>query len=450
MLIILSDLHFTDGTTLTPVHPSAFKILADDVRSALKDKGVEEIHLVLLGDIFDLVRTDYWVKSVNESERPWNGTLDPATFMNKNTDTILNHYKAVLEAILNESKHHAARSFIEEVRSIAEAAEGKIRITYVIGNHDRAFNNFDELKRMIRDAFAPIRIDFANSLSAPEYGVIARHGHEWDDICSAWNLQGDATGSDTWQDRLDPAVNKVQNMGEVVTAEFMSGFVYEIMQSGDAILKELVSQADLVRPAMYVFEWLKWKTRDRLDDAQKTILVEALVKALGGLVNSTLADKWGAKLILELKAARTMLSQLGYSGLSLAAKVMKFASDGADSMYKGAKKEFSLIHDSRIQYLVYGHTHDARHDYFSASHFEMVKMYINTGTYLPLIQASEDSGYCKAHQMSLTFFYNQNEDTDERADKGPTVNIWNGIMRKEYKAVSAVSAAPEPVAVGTH
>jgi len=60
-------------------------------------------------------------------------------------------------------------------------------------------------------------------------------------------------------------------------------------------------------------------------------------------------------------------------------------------------------------------------------------MYINTGTLLRLIQrtASRD-GFSTASQMTMAFFYKTEEDKTARADRGPTLDLWNGIRRKTY------------------
>ena len=62
MLVILSDLHFSDGTTSVNVVPEVFtKILFPQINSKLSadaNKNINEIHIVLAGDIFDMVSTD--------------------------------------------------------------------------------------------------------------------------------------------------------------------------------------------------------------------------------------------------------------------------------------------------------------------------------------------------------------------------------------------------------
>lgn len=86
-----------------------------------------------------------------------------------------------------------------------------------------------------------------------------------------------------------------------------------------------------------------------------------------------------------------------------------------------------------IQYVVYGHTHDARSAYFSAFKNSRVRMYINTGTMLPLIRLSRDkSGFSTEHRMTMAYFHKDDEDTSGRKGAGPTLTLWNGIKRKEY------------------
>lgn len=60
MLLLVSDLHITDETTANNVNPEAFELLGAEIVDAAGRRGAREIHLVLLDDILDLVRSDYW------------------------------------------------------------------------------------------------------------------------------------------------------------------------------------------------------------------------------------------------------------------------------------------------------------------------------------------------------------------------------------------------------
>src|SRR4029078_3070700 len=104
MLVALSDLHLTDGTTASDISPDAFQILEREILAAASDRDAREIHLLLIGDIFDLVRTDYWHRreldgSLPVANPPWNGTLSPATGMNPAPDVEL-QFQASLQGIL--------------------------------------------------------------------------------------------------------------------------------------------------------------------------------------------------------------------------------------------------------------------------------------------------------------------------------------------------------------
>src|SRR5688572_19478701 len=87
MLVVVSDLHLTDGSTSRNPHGSAFELLGREIVEAATGRGsvdrATDIELVLLGDIFDVVRTDYW-QSLPSAERPWHGTLSRTTGMNTN------------------------------------------------------------------------------------------------------------------------------------------------------------------------------------------------------------------------------------------------------------------------------------------------------------------------------------------------------------------------------
>ncbi|MDO8785917.1 MAG: hypothetical protein Q7J12_06830 [Syntrophales bacterium] len=68
MLVFLSDIHLTDGSSGTTIEPRAFhkfcRILQDVVGNPQETK-IEEIEIVLLGDIFDVIRSNIWLRPEN-------------------------------------------------------------------------------------------------------------------------------------------------------------------------------------------------------------------------------------------------------------------------------------------------------------------------------------------------------------------------------------------------
>jgi UDP-2,3-diacylglucosamine pyrophosphatase LpxH len=449
MLAILSDLHLADGTTSTTVHPSAFEILRREIEAAARGNAAKSVQLLLLGDIFDLVRTDWWFDTANTppEKRPWNGQIDPATGMNSDQAEVERQFSAILSRILD---HPSTMGFIKVVQKLASSKViPNLAVTYVIGNHDRALNNFPALQKAIQAALK-VPVQFANSFIDPAYAVAARHGHEWDENCNARLLLKEVLQRGKKWDHLDPAINKIQALGEVITAELMSGLVWRVKQQGDNALTDLIKHVDLLRPATDVFQWIEWQARKHdLSDSQKQSLVQALRDSVSGVVDSDFGKLWdkvatdfivSGDLVDRLQLVRSRLKASGYEGLRECVKVLVAFNNLASSVvtekaedFEGAKVEFERLGPG-IQYLVYGHTHRARHDYLSGKPDGKVQMYINTGTYLPLLQTTKDGrGFAQSHQMTLTFFFNTNEDTNDRADAGPTVDIWNGIKRKQYR-----------------
>ena len=77
------DLHLTDGSTSRDPHETAFAVLGEEIATAAVGKEATELEILMQGDIFDLVRTDYWHRDPStDGRRPWIGALDPDTAMN--------------------------------------------------------------------------------------------------------------------------------------------------------------------------------------------------------------------------------------------------------------------------------------------------------------------------------------------------------------------------------
>lgn len=62
MITLFCDIHLSDETTSKNVAKEAFHILQDEIVNNVKHKKAKEVKIVLWGDIFDLMRTDYWLR----------------------------------------------------------------------------------------------------------------------------------------------------------------------------------------------------------------------------------------------------------------------------------------------------------------------------------------------------------------------------------------------------
>lgn len=458
MLVLISDLHLTDGSTALNVSPEAFTLLNRQISLMAKEHTATEVHIVLLGDIFDLVRTDYWHRNFHDdkiNQRPWRGALDPKTGMNKDAD-LQKQYGDVLECVL---KTKAAQKLMGMLNGLASMTTNqqlrvqKVKVTYVRGNHDRVFINFPALQKLVQEQYInKVDLAFASQVVAPPYGVLARHGHEWIDNKHGWQFHDKVLNrKNKLKDRFHEDAYKVMAIGEVVTAELAGGFIHRIKGKLPASLFTLLLDFNNLRPTTMLFEWLDWFAKtSQLKASHRQVLYDALKDSLDSILASEFAKKWddlqrdfvvSGDLVDRLELVRKR--GLGENFNEFRKNVDRFRPlfglfEGKDELFEGAQKEFEMIRKihSEIQYIVYGDTHRARHDYLSVDVKGPVHTYINTGTYLPLISRTLDGkGFASAKQMTMTFFFHEDEDTDNK-EGGPSVVYWQGIRRKQYKAVT--------------
>lgn len=449
MLVLLSDLHLTDGSTARNVNPEAFSLMAALVRDTAARRGAREIHLVLLGDILDLVRSDYWLRGgVAPDDRPWGGSPDPRTAINANGAMVERQFAAVLEGILATG---TAAAFGRAIASLGEGA-GPLLVTYVIGNHDRVLWNFPSLRARVTRAFPAIDT-FVTGLESPEYAVLARHGHEWDEQCHGWHFREQVLLPGARVDQFAPEAYQVMAIGEVITAELMGGLVHHVREGGaPATLVEQVMEVNNLRPILDVFGWLEWMGESRTEPHQR-LLLEALRAAIDGVLASRLARQWdrlrrdillSADLVDRLQQARAVLMGADFRSFRgrvetvrrLQGVFTRIVGEEEDRLLRGAAAEEALqpAHTSReVRHVVYGHTHRAAHRYFSAERDGRARMYVNTGTYLPLITRTADRrSFASSLQMSLVYLYREDEDTEGKRAGTSSMDIWTGIRRKVY------------------
>ena len=456
MLVVVSDIHLSDGSTANNVHGTAFELLSSEIAAAQRAKGATEIHLLLLGDIFDLVRTDWWHRNTAPADRPWGGTLDPATGMNQDAGKIQAQFEQVFGRVLADP---GTAALLEMLNRLPAETQLPVRITYVLGNHDRVLINFPSLQEMLRVKLPKVpELEFVNGFRSARYGVQARHGHEWDENCHAFQYYNKVLrpkGQPQCK-RFDPSPYRVMAIGEVVTAELMSGLVYYAVEANPNPSPDYVAflrafrDLNNLRPMLDVFLWVEWFARKQLPAYEGT-LHAAMKQALGSLLASSVAKRWDA-LQSDLLLSGDLTDRLTFvykhllgnsfdgfrervEGLRKVGNVVSLLSRDSDPYLEGVKQEevWTSKAPSGIPYIMYGHTHQPRNVVVSADLDGGVKLYVNTGTMLPLIERTDDrEGFGSLTQMTMAFVYGSDEDTKSRQGNGPTIDVWNGVRRKAY------------------
>ncbi len=448
MLVLISDLHLTDETTANNVNPEAFELLGSDILEVAARRGAREIHLVLLGDILDLVRTDYWHRTpVPMARRPWGGTLDRRTGMNADRNATRDQFHAVLAGILATPAAAALGT------TLAALAAGPVpfQATYVVGNHDRVLWNFPSLQESVRAAWPEVTT-VAHAYQSAEYTVLARHGHEWDENTHGWQFRRRVLVPNENVDRFAAVTYETMAIGEVVTAELMSGLVFHAVDQGaPAALVEQLRDVNNLRPLLDVFAWLEW-IGGVGDREHRRMLHESLRRALDGLLESSLAREWdrlatdflvSGDLVDRLQQARAVLVGPDFESfhgrveaLKRLQRLIPSLMPAQDGLLTGARSEavFGQGPDAGgIHRVIYGHTHRARHEYLAGRPDGTVRMYINTGTFLPLITRAADSRtFASALQMTMVYVYRGDEDTQRKRPGTSSLDIWNGTRHKLY------------------
>ncbi|MFK7906478.1 MAG: hypothetical protein AB8B69_15210 [Chitinophagales bacterium] len=481
MLVIISDLHFTDGSSGQTIGAGAFKIFKDRINEiayrASKQKGdtyqpIERIDILLLGDILDIIRSDVWLKNPN-GVRPWSDLQDNATIdvIEEITQKTLDFNQEALSLFkeLQKEPQVGLRGFEEKGQKIRlpvpmvkntpamrspaasmpasflEAQQSgemlwkdvKVKIHYMVGNHDWFFHlkgeRYNQIRQSIIDAMG-----LSNRADQPfphepeespellkilqEHKVFARHG----DIYDNFNYEGNR----------DKA-----SLGDAVVIELVNRFpklVHE--QLADEMPQEFIEglkELDNVRPIFYIPIWISGlleRTVPNEDTCKKVQkLWNAMVDDFMKLEFIKERDTWSPidrvdKLQIALKISRLPFDFLN----SLVLKFQQYLPEdpSSTSFSKHALKEGKVdCGDGLYNYVVYGHTH----------HFEMVplkvcdtpegavtKLYINSGTFRSvhdLVALDDREKQFFSHKvMTYLIFYKEQE------RKGRGFEIWNGSL----------------------
>jgi len=280
LLVIISDLHLTDGTSGETISAGAFRIfrarLSDMAYDASwrvdgKYKPVQKLDLILLGDIFDLIRSTKWVTNADGSPchiRPWDDSSSQP-FVDKIEEinsAILWHNQESLEVLRSLSRENAVTippatadgkpAKVSRDPTHPDRLPVEVNIYYLIGNHDWFYclpgPAYDQIRQKVVDAIGlaqPSSNPFPHDLSeAPQleaicalHEVYTRHG----DIYDHDNFSGN---------------RKISSLGDAVVVELLNRFPAEVeRQLGDSLpracldgLKEL----DNVRPMLVIPLWI--------------------------------------------------------------------------------------------------------------------------------------------------------------------------------------------------
>ena len=442
MLVFISDLHFVDGTAGEHNIPCrAFDYFFDDlvaIANRPTNKGkIKEIKVILLGDIFDLLRTEEWFEpTITESQRPW-GSKDQGQKTEENALAILNKiadHKNEEKGVDNARALELLRNRLPELKEQCELDYAPI-LEYIPGNHDRLVNKpeFSKLRKRVRECLGLVTEKdplFPRLFLDPDYGVLARHGHEFD----KYNYEGGTSFTEEDYQQVP--------IGDPITTELIARLPFELANqlknvrpltdAQKARIIENFQEIENVRPFSAVIEWLVYQVKqttqlkETIEDTVDTVIKRFnelnFVKAWYERHDKWLdpfdeADKIQAVLYLLEKFKVFPMEKL----LSLAMKAQTFFYK--DDLLEAVPDEFFF--DSRLRYVVHGHTHDPLVMPIRAPR-TAEQIYLNTGTWRGrYTKATRDGSFVSWKNMTYVIFYQP----AERGTPFPVFETWTGTLK---------------------
>lgn len=406
MLVLISDIHLTD-------HPAGDirleQVLIDFLKRIEKTarslRTFQRLDIILLGDIFDILKSRRWQDS---RIRPWD----------EHTDVLGELVFSIVSEILNRFRKLA--NFIQTLQSSLGSA---FRIEYLLGNHDYLLNSkfCSRARKLLRRRLCLMGesdAQFRMHVFKPQYGIVAMHGHQFD----PWNnIQGEL-----WP------------FGDAIVIELVQGFLDYVeknltLRKTKSIFREL-NDIYYVHPDSLLPLWVSALIRKHgFDEDHIQIIAEGWEAAVDRL--------WEIDFF-----AKRIEQYRKIPGFSLKEQVLKKTKtlftkipELPESIIRLLKREESLSHYERwaclrlnahsvvqnnqeASFIVMGHTHRPGIYHLNSSP-RRIRTYINTGTWrhvhVPAIFGNEKYlNFSTEFVTSYVVFYDNREakETGRRYD----------------------------------
>jgi len=371
MVILLSDLHLADRTSRPTIDVSRLMAHLTRVITQAHDRGVRRVKLVLLGDIFELLKSTHWL---TDRVRPWEacGPIHRQTVAR------------ILEEILSVNA-----KFFETLAKLA-ADYDFLDLCYIPGNHDRPINtDMGQEARALLLSKLPLPLEngfFPVNLRDNEHRLFAHHGHDWDSH--------------------NRYVNNTAAIGDAIVIEAVVNFprsvVKRIDRAPDDPMIEFLYELDNLRPLTLktIFDWVEsFMPELRSDEPQFAQVIDEAIdqtrrrlRTLIKQVRFETSQGIGIRLAVVDKA----LDGLGkFPGYWRSRRLVPASGADSDDNYEEhVRDEFQNPFKAQdYRYVVCGHTHKpvAVPLLITANGgTPALKFYLNTGTWRRVHKAIRD------------------------------------------------------------
>lgn len=439
MLVVISDLHLTDGSTCESINDGAFRqfihMLCAQAESAcwrLKpghSEGVfevlERIDVILLGDILDVIRSSHWLQT---PQRPWD-----------HSDALIDDVTTITRRILAHNADSFAcfrdlKGFLPIVATHTQETHNvPLHLHYLVGNHDWFYHlkgpGWDALRAEIISAMAldniaseifPHTLEENERIAAicREHRVHLQHGDIFDEV----NYQKEK-GRDA------------ASLGDAIVIEILNGFPERVRRelelAEDHPLYLAFKEADNIRPLLSLPNYFAMATSHFGNASQRKKIQQLWTEASNPLLDlqfvRDLDKPWQMDTVDALQLMFTLQRNLPMVVQGQLAKLIeKFSKPETYRKQAAAEAE---IKTGRADFVVYGHTHHAEMVPLSVrekSGVRQEQIYINTGTWRRVHEQTQalmnGFPFVHFHVMTYAFFYKGDERFGRRHE------MWQGSL----------------------
>ncbi len=412
ILVFLSDIHLTDGSSGTEIDPRAFKKLSDLLTVIIgkpEETKIKSLEIVLLGDIFDVIRSDFWLRPENDNPtnpiRPWSGPND--------TDsanwTLQMYAEEIVGKIIANPWNQEAIGYLKNFEKTCANRGVTLVLSYMIGNHDWLINRYPSTRQAIADFlgmtppgyFLTSEFDYIRAFD--DYAVIARHG----DCYDPFNFEGDRDAS---------------SLGDAIVIDLLNKFPKEVAQDADLggnrdLVNEL-KEIDNVRPLLEVPAWIQGVcNRHSGTETKVHDIWNNLVDQFFQLDFVKERNHWKLEMGLRLTKDLSYAKIQQVLQTAIAKKIYSSSDD-----YRGFAYSEWALKKNQSRYVVYGHTHHAEQvplDVLTAAASgTMESLYFNTGTWRQVFEHTvfdqDTFEFIGWYVMTFLVFYLQEEKERDR------------------------------------
>lgn len=429
MLVCVSDLHLQDvlldgpakGDLNVPVetYREFFLKIAGEARA----HDAKEIIFLLNGDIFDFLRTPRWF--VGSPARPYAVPLDPAS-----EGKVLEIWDGIVASNLETLELFRAISRNDR-QTLGFEFPVPIQTRYIPGNHDRLVNLSMEVNKRVRSIFnLGLPRLFEHHWIASEYGIFARHGHEYDWQSSEYRIDGERTP--------DAALYDHSPIGDWFVVEVVSQLPYRFKEkfSEHPAFPDFYPRLfglDDVRPAGAVLPWIKF-TAGRSGEAWP-LLRRCLAEVLEEALASPFLYQWLKRHDQPWSLDRADILSLLFATLRkgfehlpdfIVEKALEYLSGGEDeTVWERAAKDPAFV-CSGMKTLVHGHYHDARIDFLDEHRFVVC-----TGSWRDRHHLCRDRrSFSRNKALNYATFYREDENPERGQTQRGGFEFWQGLTRQ--------------------